>query len=334
MIVTPGQLARRADFYFQLSRLTASGFGLIRALEIELESPPSRAFRPVLGQLLHHLKNGQPLAQAVQSLPRGFPEFEVAILNAAEQSGRLPECFQLLGSHYQERAALARQFLGLVAYPVLLFHLAVLIFPTTQLQALVLKGHAALFCVQKVLVLAPVYAVVLLAIYLSQANRNHAWRALLEAVLQAVPLLGLARRDLALARLSAALEALLNAGVPIVQAWEVAAPASGSPALIRAVRDFQPHLEAHATPAEAVQRSQIFPHVFASYYSSAELSGKLDETLRWLRSYYQEEGTRELRRVIVTTGGLVFLLVAALVAWQVVSFYVGYFRQIQEVIPP
>jgi len=110
---------------------------------------------------------------------------------------------------------------------------------------------------------------VLLGIYLAQANRSPAWRALLETVFEAVPLLGLARRDLALARLSAALEALLNAGVPILQAWEIAAPASGSPALVRAVRDFQPHLEAQATPAEAIQRSRVFPHVFASYYSSA-----------------------------------------------------------------
>ena len=334
MIITPGQLAHRADFYYQLSRLTSSGLGLIRALEIELESPPSRALRPALQRLLHSLNDGQTLAQAVRSLPRWFPEFEMAILQAAEQSGRLPECFQLLAGHYQERAALARQFLAMVAYPVLLLHLAILIFPTATLQELVLQGKASFFCFQKVMVLAPIYAVVLGAVYLAQARRNALWRAWLESILQAVPLLGAARRDLALARLSAALEALLNAGVPILQAWELAAPASGSPALVGAVREFQPQCEAHATPAEAVQRSRAFPHVFASYYSSAEVSGKLDETLRWLHSYYQEEGLRKLRRVVLAAGGLIFLLVAALVAWQVVSFYVGYFRQFQEFIPP
>jgi type II secretory pathway component PulF len=58
---------------------------------------------------------------------------------------------------------------------------------------------------------------------------------LVERTLRWVPILGKARQDLALARLAAALEALLNAGVPIIGAWELAATASGSPALRRTV---------------------------------------------------------------------------------------------------
>ena len=57
------------------------------------------------------------------------------------------------------------------------------------------------------------------------------WRSRVENVLRRIPILGTARQDLALARLATALESLLNAGVPIVTAWELAATASGSPAL-------------------------------------------------------------------------------------------------------
>ena len=33
LIVTPGQLSRRADFYHQLAQLTSAGLGLVQALE-------------------------------------------------------------------------------------------------------------------------------------------------------------------------------------------------------------------------------------------------------------------------------------------------------------
>ena len=39
MIVTPGQLSRRADFYHQLGQLTGAGLGLIQALVVGYLSP-------------------------------------------------------------------------------------------------------------------------------------------------------------------------------------------------------------------------------------------------------------------------------------------------------
>ena len=91
--------------------------------------------------------------------------------------------------------------------------------------------------------------------------------------------LGTARQDLALARLAAALEALLNAGVPIIGAWELAATASGSPALRRSVEGWRPRLEQGSTPAELISESGQFPSVFSSLYHTGEISGQLDQTL-------------------------------------------------------
>jgi hypothetical protein len=59
----------------------------------------------------------------------------------------------------------------------------------------------------------------------------------------------------------------------------------------------------------------------------------LDETLRWLYRHFQEEGNRKLRNAIKAAGGIIFMGVVLLVAWQVISFYIGYFNQIQQVMP-
>jgi type II secretory pathway component PulF len=163
-----------------------------------------------------------------------------------------------------------------------------------------------------------------------QSGHNERWRAMVEGILQPVPVLGSARRSLALGRLAAALEALLNAGVTIVEAWELAGRASGSPALSRAVLAWRPLLDGGCTPAEVLHQARVFPEFFATQYRTGEISGKLDDTLHRLQKYYQDDGTRKLHAFAQWTPRAVYLLVAFLIAWRVIAFYSGYFKMVRD----
>jgi type IV pilus assembly protein PilC len=326
-IFTPGQLSQRADFYHQLGQLTGAGLGLIRALEQLQRSPPASSYRGPIGQLLAELAHGCTLTDALRRVPNWLPELDLALLQAGEHSGRLDATFRLLTDYYNARARMARQMIGDLAYPVFLFHFAVFIFPFPKLF---LTGNWVAYLIQTFRILLPIYAVVGLVIYAAQSGRGEAWRAQLETILQRVPVLGTARHYLALSRLSAALEALLNAGVTVVEAWEMAATASGSPALSRAVHAWRPLVDAGQTPAEAVRESPVFPELFATQYATGEISGQLDDALRRLRAYYEEEGSRKLHAVAQWTPRAVYLFVVLMIAYQVIHFYTGYFSQIGQ----
>ncbi|TAK95641.1 MAG: hypothetical protein EPO07_15280, partial [Verrucomicrobia bacterium] len=64
--------------------------------------------------------------------------------------------------------------------------------------------------------------------------------------------------------------------------------------------------------------------------ASAELSGKLDETLKRLHKYYTEEGTRKLRAFAQWMPKIIYLIIMLGIAWKVISFYVGYFKMIDD----
>ena len=332
VILLPGQLAQRADFYHQFGRLAGSGVPIVQALEIQQRNPPAPAFRQPLSRIISRLNQGDSFSTSIRSLGRWMPDFDAALLEAGETSGRLPETCRLLGDSYDQRARTARSLIGYLAYPVILFHLAMLIFPTSILTGLILRGEVITFLVQKAAVLLPLYGLVAMAVFLGQGGRGEIWRAILEAVLRPVPFLGKARQCLALSRLSVALEALLNAGVPVIRAWQLAGEASGSPALRRAVTRFVPRMESGHTPAEEVNECRQFPEVFASQYHSGEISGQLDDVLRRLHLHYADEGARLLRLAVMLAGGLVYGLVVLLIAWQVISFWMGYFEQVNEVM--
>ena len=326
-IFTPGQFSRRAEFYHQLGQLTSAGLGVVRALEQLKRHPPAASDRAPIGRLLERLGSGGTLSESVRNLGGWLPDFDIALLQAGEQSGRLETSFRLLAQYYEERARMARQMMGDLAYPAFLLHFAVFIFPFAQLF---LSGNWLAYFCQTFGVLLPIYGVVGLLIYACQRERGEAWRGVVENVLHRIPVLGTGRRWLALSRLAGALEALISAGISIVEAWELAATASGSPALRRAVIAWRPLVDAGKTPAEAVRDCSSFPELFASQYATGEVSGKLDETLRRLQAYYQEEGSRKLHAVAQWTPRAAYLCIALMIAYRVIQFWSGHFKEIQD----
>ncbi|MBM3882922.1 MAG: hypothetical protein FJ387_24900 [Verrucomicrobia bacterium] len=329
-IVTPQRLARQAEHYHQLASMIAAGMGLVSALE-HTRANAQGPWRRALDQRLAHLARGGTFAEAMTVGAARPPAFDLALIRAGEQSGRLDDCLRLLADTYRGQANLLRQLGAALVYPLLLLHVAAFVFP---FPSLFLSGDVASYLVHCASVLLPLYVLVLLATYAFHSQHGPTWRARLEALTAFIPRLGPARRELALARLAAALEALLSAGVSILEAWELAADASGSPALSRAVRGWQHRLAAGETPADALDHSPEFPGFFAQAYRTGEVSGTLDDALRRLHRYYLEEGTRRLRSFAEWLPRGVYAAVALYVAYRVLSFWLGYFGQLQSVLGP
>jgi len=327
LIFTPGQLSRRADFYHQLGQLTGAGLGLIQALGQLKSHPPDRSYRIPIGRLLEQIADGSTLSDALLSCGHWLPAFDLALIQAGEHSGRLEACFRLLADYYTDRARLARQVIGDLAYPAFLLHFAIFIFPFAAFFA---SGNWVVYLAQTVGVLIPLYVVVAVMIFAAQSRHGETWRACFESLLHPIPVLGVARRYLALARLAAALEALLSAGVTVIEAWELAARASGSPALRRAVLAWRPQVNGGQTPAEAVTASGKFPEIFASQYATGEISGQLDDTLGRLHAYYQEEGSRKLHAVSRWMPRAIYFCVVLMIAYRIIHFYMGYFNQVRD----
>lgn len=328
LLLFPSQFTQRAELYHQLAQLTMAGLGLMRSLEQLKKSPPSRSFRTPIQRLLDQLQEGYTFGEALQRVA-WLPAFDISLLQAGEHSGRLDQCFRLLAEYYTGRAKIARQVIADLMYPAFLLHFAVFILPFPKFFQ---TGNATIYLAQTLGVLVPIYVIVLILIYAAQSKHGERWRSMVEKAIHPVPVLGTARRYLALARLAASLEALISAGVNIIEAWDLAATASGSPALRRTVQGWKPALLSGSTPAEVVTSSRRFPELFANQYASGEISGKLDETLRRLHQYYQEEGSRKLHAVAQWTPRFIYLVIVLMIAVRVINFWMGYFEQVNKAI--
>ena len=328
-VPTPGRLAQRAEFYHQLAQLTDAGLTLRSALESQQSHPPARWLREPATRLLGYIKEGGTFGEAVAASPQWVPPFDAALLDAGEQSGQLPSCFKLLANHYSERARLAREVLSNLFYPLMLFHFAVMIGPLPQL---VLTGNLTGYLRTIGATFLPVYAIVTILFWASGTKHGERWRGLIESITNRIPLVGNARRNLALARLSASLHALLNAGVPVVRAWPLAGAASGSVHLKREVATWPPLIEEGLTPAQLLAESKCFPELFTNMYNTGEISGTIDDSLARLQRLHQERGVSQFRLIADWLPKIIYFGIVIYVAWSIVSFYLGYYNQIGNVI--
>ncbi|HXC97847.1 MAG TPA: type II secretion system F family protein [Verrucomicrobiae bacterium] len=327
LILSPRQLTRRAQFYQQIGQLTAAGVPVVSVLDMLQRSPPDASYVQRIRQMLTAISQGATVSDALRSLGDWTPAFDIALIEAGEKSGRLDAVCKLLGSYYDDRSRLLRQMISDLLYPAFVLHFAIFLFPMISLFQ---GGTMIGFVFKTVGVLAVIYGVVGWLIYAAQDRRGIEWRAKLERWLRLVPVLGTARQSLVLARLAAALEALITSGVNIIEAWDLAAAASGSPALQSAVREWRPAVVAGKLPSEAVRNCPLFPELFGNLYSTGEVSGQLDDSLKHLHTYYQEDGTRKMHLLAQWVPRFIYFAVAGLVAYKVISFYVGYLDEVNK----
>ena len=333
LLISPRALAQRGEFYYQLSAMIRAGLPLVGALQTLEKSPPAGGYRKPIQRMLAELNNRNTFTGALATIGDWLPVFDKALLEAGEKSGRLDECFRLLANYYEERAKLAREVMGQMLYPVIILHLAILVFPPSLLKAAFWDGAWGAFIASKVLGYGLLYGGGTALIVATSGARSQVWRATMEGILGLVPVLGRARQNLALARLTAALEALFSAGVGIVDSWELAARASGSPALAREVMKWRPQIEVEQkTPGQILADKNVFPAMFTSLYRTGEISGQLDDTLRRLHEYSRVEGHRQMQ---MFTKGLtigIILLIMVAIGMQIVLFWVNYFNNIGNML--
>jgi type II secretory pathway component PulF len=329
LFITPGQLADRAGFYRQLAQLTAAGLPLTNALTQLQKASRNKAARQRLAKVIDHIERGCTFSEAMAAPSGWLPAFDLALLQAGEQSGRLDSRFGMLADYYEDRAHVARQLIAGLAYPVFLLHFFILILPFPQLF---LTGDWITYLFKTLRILVPLYALVAIVVIAGQSRHGARWRSFMEALTGCIPIFGRARRELAVARLSSSLEALLGAGVTVIEAWQLAANASGSPRIQRAVAGWIPRFLAGQTPAEVIQQSSVLPEIFTGQYATGEVSGKLDESLRQMHRYYQDQGVRKLHELSRWVPVGIYLIIVLVIAYRIITFWMGHFESIGNVL--
>jgi type II secretory pathway component PulF len=274
--------------------------------------------------------DGMSLADAMSKSPETFPRVYVAMVEAGETGGFLDVVLSQIADFQARDKELRGKVTAAMMYPLILLGLAiaVLIFLLAyfipKFQTLFSGFGAKLPILTQIIVgasevvrgyglfvaVALVVGVLLARAWVVSPAGRRAW----ESFLLRVPVIGNLLGQFAMARFCRMLGTLLGAGVPLINALNVARRSIGNQILVDAVGNSVDLVkEGKALGTSLGECRALFPGSVLEMISVAEESGKLDGELVRIANVTEGDLDRELKMAVAMAEPLLLFLIAAFI---------------------
>ncbi len=319
----------RARFYDDLATSLDAGLGASESL---------RGVAPGLGRvgsaalgLEARIVEGRTIGESMEDDPEAWSVFERRVIEAGDRGGRLPATMRRLAQHF-ERAGAAKDRVGYgLLYPVALMHAVFLLPP---LKYLIVEGNPIAYARAALVPIAMLWAIGAGFVLVVRSMRaTEPGRKTVDTTLLALPIVGGTARSVATLEYATTLGALFAAGIPATEAMEQAAAATRNAVFADAGRRAAERLRHGDKMHEALASERgVFPSLLIDAVRIGETTGKMDETLERIERSLREEVDRKIKAISIAVPAIMYGLVMLYIAWTIISFYTGYFRQIDDLM--
>lgn len=317
-------LKHRAVFCRALALQLAAGADPVSAAGTAAAALPSR-WRPAGELLATALARGEAFHAALGATAL-LPASDLTLIAIGERSGALDEVLRELADIAEETSALRHQIISGLALPAFNLVAACFIVP---LPGLVLKGDTLGYLFAALGPLALLLAVVF---GLGRMVQRASGRTL-DRWVRPLPLVGAALQEIDAWRFFRTLALLSRTSHGIIDSVRLAAQACRSERLRELLTSAANDAEARGAPVgPLLERRGAFPPDVAAEWRTGERTGQLEAAFRRIGTRYGETSRQRLKTLAEWTPRLVYLVVMAVMAWQVLRLAGSYFDSLTRVV--
>jgi type II secretory pathway component PulF len=317
----------KARLFHDLGELIRSGVPFHKAIELLSQ----RARGPVAGVmrgLRTSLANGDTLPEAL-SKQRGINDLDAALFSASERSGKLDRGFALAAEYYKALDDARSKMWTRAAYPIFILHFGLIAFNVPMIIKDGFPAFARALVTGMIVIWAAAAAAYIVGSFATDAARHS---ATIDRILRAIPLIGGLRRAFAMSRFCAAYDMQLEAGVNVYETLDAAGRASASAITANAAARARDEVRSGSSVGAGLERAGDFPEPVTRVFFVGEETGRLDEELRALAAEYRASAMRRLDALAEWAPRALYVGILIFVAYRIVSFYLGYFGQMKDLI--
>ncbi len=333
-----------ALFTRQFSVMLDAGLPLVECLAILGIQQDNKIFGKVLEQIRTDVESGSTLSQAMERHPKIFDGLFVNMVSAGEAGGILDVILQRLSFFLEKTVKLKRALISASVYPSTIISVAIAI--VVIIMVWVIPVFATLFesldtslplptrvvigatglLTRFALPLAIGGVIFLLAgRYFYRTSRG---RLILDTMTLRIPWLGVVLRKIAISRFARTLSTLLGSGIPILEGLEITAGTAGNVVIRNSILSARQEVEEGSTLAEPLRRRKLFPPMVTQIVAVGEQTGQLDNMLKKLADYYEEEADASIANLMTMLEPLMIIFLGGIVGGIVVSMYLPIFTLI------
>ena len=342
----PGKSINALDitlFTRQLATLIKAGIPLLQALEVIANGFEQAAMRQLVVDLKHDINAGSTLAAALRKKPAHFDDLYCNLVEAGEHAGALDVLLQRLATYKEKAQTLKKKIKKAMTYPgaVLLVALGVcailLIKVVPQFQGIFRSFDAQLpvftLWVIGLSDLLQGYGLWLLFFPgIALAGLRHRYkhcttlRQRLDRWLLKLPLVGNLLHMSVMARFARTLSTTLAAGVPLLDALNAVASATGNSLYKEAVLRLRQQVATGSQIHVAMSAVGVFPGMAIQMTAIGEESGTLDDMLDHVAAYYESEVDTLVDNLTTLMEPIIMVVLGVMVGGLVIAMYLPIFN--------
>jgi len=328
-------------FTRQFSTLISAGIPILESLKILSEGKKSPILKSALIKVRENIESGKKLGDSMAYFPNVFDRLYVNMMKAGEEAGILDGILQRLAIYLEKSEKIKKQIKGAMVYPVTIISLAsvvvtgILVFIIPKFQELYSNSGKELpeitqvviamsnFCIQKWYILLAV--LIGLPFFFLQWKQTPEGKEIVERFLIGSPLFGEMVQKASVARMTRTLSTLLSAGVPVVEALEIAARTSGNVVIEETLIRCKESVIQGKTLAGPLTREKLIPDMVSQMVAIGEVSGTLDTMLGKVADFYEDDVENAVKGLTSLLEPLLMVVLGSIIAFLVIAMYLPIF---------
>ncbi len=332
-----------AVFSRQLATMLTAGIPMVQAFEIVGNGNDKPAMQKLVLDIKADVEGGTSLHEALAKHPLYFDDLYVNLVEAGEQAGALESLLDKVATYKEKTEALKKKVKKALFYPAAVLVVAVivtiilLIFVIPQFEAL-FKGFGADLPAFTQLVINLSRLVqsdgIALAVIAGGAigafryfyKRSRKMRETLDRWMLKFPIIGPILNKSAIARYARTLSTMFAAGVPLVEALESVAGATGNIVYENAVMKMRDEVATGQRLQRSMENTGLFPNMVIQMIAVGEESGSLDEMSGKVATFYEAEVDNAVDSMSSLLEPLIMAVLGVLVGGLVIAMYLPIFK--------
>lgn len=332
-----------AFFSRQMATMMKAGVPLLQSFDIIAEGAENPNMRALVGSLKQEVSAGNSFATALRQKPEYFDDLFCNLVDAGEQAGALESLLDRIASYKEKTEKLKAKIKKAMTYPIAVLIVAIivsgilLIKVVPQFQS-VFAGFGAELPAFTLMVIGlsdivqkwwlAIVGLFFVGVFLFKRayKQSEKFRDNIDRFLLKVPIIGPLIFKSSVARYARTLATTFAAGVPLVEALDSVAGATGNVVFRDAVNKVKQDVSTGMQLNFSMRSTGVFPSLAIQMTAIGEESGALDNMLDKVATYYEDEVDNMVDNLTSLMEPMIMAVLGVIVGGLVIAMYLPIFK--------
>jgi type IV pilus assembly protein PilC len=343
--ITPFEIAM---FTRQMATMMKAGVPLVQSFDIVTDGLENQGLRELVSAVRNDIASGTSFANALRRHPKHFDDLYCNLVDSGEKAGALETMLARIATYLEKTEILKKKVKKAMTYPAAIVVVAIIVTAillvkvVPQFQSL-FDGFGAELPVFTQFIVAisdwmqKWWFIVLLGIigfiylFKEAIRRSQRFSDIIDKYVLKLPVVGEILDKSAVAKFGRVLSTTFAAGVPLVDALESVAGATGNAIYRDAVMKIRDDVSSGTQLQASMKETGVFPVMAVQLTSIGEESGNLDEMLEKVADHYESVVDDMVDNLTALMEPMIMVVLGVLVGGLIIGMYLPIFQMGQVV---